>query len=457
MPNVRLPQSSATLPKASMQYVYFFGDGKAEGHKGMKEILGGKGAGLAEMTNAGLPVPPGFTIPTEACREYMRNGTPRQRSTARCTPRSPAGRSCRDRSSAPAKAAAGQRALRRQVLHAGHDGHHPQPRPQRPERRRPRQAEPQPALRLRLLPPPDPDVRQRGARHPQGRIRARLRRARRSSRSASSTPTSTPTALQGSHRRVQEDRAASTRHDFPQDPHEQLAMARDAVFRSLEQRPRASTTAASTTSPTTLGTAVNVQSHGLRQHGRDQRHRRGLHPQSRHRREGVLRRVPDERAGRRRRRRHPHARAHQRAARRSCRRSTNSCARSPTRLEKHYRDMQDIEFTIEDGKLYMLQTRNGKRTGRAAVRIAVEMVKSLITQGRGHHPRRAQPARRLPASRTSTKRASKIEVLATGLARLSRRRRRADRLHRRRRGRASPAQAQEAGDPGPRRDHARGH
>ena len=43
-------------------------------------------------------------------------------------------------------------------------------------------------------------------------------------------------------------------------------------------------------------------------------------------------------------------------------------------LEKHYRDMQDFEFTIQEGKLYMLQTRNGKRTGPAAVRIAVEMV-----------------------------------------------------------------------------------
>src|SRR6476660_855225 len=74
MPNVRLPQSSPTLPAASKQFVYFFGDGKAEGHKGMKEILGGKGAGLAEMTNAGLPVPPGFTIQTEACREHMRSG-----------------------------------------------------------------------------------------------------------------------------------------------------------------------------------------------------------------------------------------------------------------------------------------------------------------------------------------------------------------------------------------------
>src|SRR3979409_652344 len=55
-----------------VQYVYFFAEGKAEGNGTMKNELGGKGAGLAEMTNAGLPVPPGFTIQTEACREYMR-------------------------------------------------------------------------------------------------------------------------------------------------------------------------------------------------------------------------------------------------------------------------------------------------------------------------------------------------------------------------------------------------
>src|SRR5438067_13715582 len=54
------------------KYVYFFGGGKADGNGKMKDDLGGKGAGLAEMTNAGLPVPPGFTIQTEACREYMR-------------------------------------------------------------------------------------------------------------------------------------------------------------------------------------------------------------------------------------------------------------------------------------------------------------------------------------------------------------------------------------------------
>jgi pyruvate,orthophosphate dikinase len=54
------------------QYVYFFGGGHAEGNGKMKDVLGGKGAGLAEMTNIGLPVPPGFTIQTEACREFMR-------------------------------------------------------------------------------------------------------------------------------------------------------------------------------------------------------------------------------------------------------------------------------------------------------------------------------------------------------------------------------------------------
>src|SRR6266550_5403700 len=64
----RLQTSKATPTK----YVYFFGDGKADGNGKMKDDLGGKGAGLAEMTNAGLPVPPGFTIQTEACREYMR-------------------------------------------------------------------------------------------------------------------------------------------------------------------------------------------------------------------------------------------------------------------------------------------------------------------------------------------------------------------------------------------------
>src|SRR5258708_37776051 len=63
---------SSSAPTTATQYVYFFGGGSADGKGRMKDTLAGKGAGLAEMTNAGLPVPPGFTIQTEACREYMR-------------------------------------------------------------------------------------------------------------------------------------------------------------------------------------------------------------------------------------------------------------------------------------------------------------------------------------------------------------------------------------------------
>ena len=54
--------------------IFSFGGGKAEGNKDMKETLGGKGAGLAEMSNIGIPVPPGFTITTEVCTEYYRSG-----------------------------------------------------------------------------------------------------------------------------------------------------------------------------------------------------------------------------------------------------------------------------------------------------------------------------------------------------------------------------------------------
>src|ERR1700727_3571331 len=64
--------NDATENKSGVKYVYFFGDGHAEGHGKMKDELGGKGAGLAEMTNAGLPVPPGFTIQTAGCREFMK-------------------------------------------------------------------------------------------------------------------------------------------------------------------------------------------------------------------------------------------------------------------------------------------------------------------------------------------------------------------------------------------------
>src|SRR4030095_14178370 len=63
------PKSRIPNPKGR-KHVYFFGGGKADGNRHMKDLLGGKGSGLAEMTNAGLPVPPGFTISTEVCNIY---------------------------------------------------------------------------------------------------------------------------------------------------------------------------------------------------------------------------------------------------------------------------------------------------------------------------------------------------------------------------------------------------
>ena len=67
-------KAAKTAKKKAKKYVYFFGDGKADARGTMKDLLGGKGAGLAEMTNLKIPVPAGFTITTEACNEYFRAG-----------------------------------------------------------------------------------------------------------------------------------------------------------------------------------------------------------------------------------------------------------------------------------------------------------------------------------------------------------------------------------------------
>src|SRR5229473_7141372 len=75
MATTTLPETEIIEAKpAGTKYVYFFGGGKADGNGKMKDLLGGKGAGLAEMTNADLPVPPGFTITTEACNAYFAAG-----------------------------------------------------------------------------------------------------------------------------------------------------------------------------------------------------------------------------------------------------------------------------------------------------------------------------------------------------------------------------------------------
>ena len=112
----------------SKKYVYLFSEGNAT----MRELLGGKGANLAEMTNIGLPVPQGFTITTEACTQYYEDGQ-------QINPEIMAeimeyiekmeqitGKKFGDREKPPA----GFRPFRCPGLHARHDGHHPEPGPQ---------------------------------------------------------------------------------------------------------------------------------------------------------------------------------------------------------------------------------------------------------------------------------------------------------------------------------------
>ena len=143
----------------------------------MKDVLGGKGSGLAEMTNAGLPVPPGFTISTAACNLWYDEGTQaaagdRRRDDVARPPAREARRVAVRQHDEPAARVG---ALGREVLDARHDGHHPQPRPERPRRRRAQGADAERPLRLRQLPPLHPDVRQRRARDQEGEVRARVR------------------------------------------------------------------------------------------------------------------------------------------------------------------------------------------------------------------------------------------------------------------------------------------
>ncbi len=135
MATMTLPETEAQESKKSTtKYVYFFGGGKADGNGKMKDVLGGKGAGLAEMTNAGLPVPPGFTIQTEACREYMRTCDLERSRAADGRSAGEAGSAAGTEARHGRESAAGERALGREVFHAGHDGHDSQPRPERQER-----------------------------------------------------------------------------------------------------------------------------------------------------------------------------------------------------------------------------------------------------------------------------------------------------------------------------------
>ena len=310
------------------KWVYFFGDGKAEGTGKMKELLGGKGANLAEMTSLSIPVPPGFTITTEVCTYYYENGKSYpadlkgQAETALKDVEEIDGHAVRRPQEPPACLGP----LGRAQVHARHDGDRPERRPLPEDHPRPDRQDQEPALRLRRLPPPDHDVLGRG--HGEGRrasspaegkgIRQQLERMHGRGQEGQGLR-----ARHRPHRRgPQGARASSSRprsrrswaRSSRTTPMEQLWGGIGAVFASLERQAR-HLLPPHRGHPGRVGHRGQRAVHGLRQHGRHLGHRRGLHAQPGHRREQVLRRVAGQRAGRGRGGRHPHAQPAQRGDR----------------------------------------------------------------------------------------------------------------------------------------------
>src|SRR5208337_4802839 len=203
------------------------------------------------------------------------------------------------------------------------------------------------------------------------------------------------------------------KRDFPQDPREQLVMARDAVFRSW-QNDRAKHYRRINNIDDMLGTAVNVQAMVYGNLGDTSGTGVGftrnpatgakefygeflMNAQGEDVVSGVRTPVPIL------------------ELQKIMPDVYNQLREITTRLEKHYRDMQDFEFTIQDGKLYMLQTRNGKRTGLAAVRLALQMVdEGLITQEEAIFRVEPNQLYDFLVPRLDEK-GAKVDVLATGL------------------------------------------
>ncbi len=282
--------TKARSSKGPKKFVYFFGNGKADGNRTMKDTLGGKGAGLAEMTNAGLPVPAGFTISTDACNLYYANngqaaGEHRDRDGRAAAQAREGGRRA---ARLEEEAAARLGALGREVLDARHDGHDSQPRPERRDRRRLEGVDRQRPLRLRQLSPLHPDVRQRRPRDSQGEVRARVRSASSTRRTRSSTPISTRPRCARSSPPTRRSSRTQTKKDVPAGSDGAAARRAQRRVPLVEQRAR-------------QGIPPHLRHPGLdrhrrqrpddgvRQHRRSLGHRRRLHAQPGDRRQGVLR------------------------------------------------------------------------------------------------------------------------------------------------------------------------
>src|SRR5690242_3774745 len=399
--------------KPDTKYVYFFGEGKADGNGKMKDELGGKGAGLAEMTNAGLPVPPGFTIQTEACREYMHEGrlsaeVDRQMEEALVRLEKLQGQKLGKGDnpllvSVRSGAKFSMPGMMDTILNLGLNDQTVEALARRSNN--PRFAYDSYRRLIQMF----------------GNVVLEIPKsafdevfeAKKKQKKAKLDTDLDAKALKEVIEEYKKVVKKHAKRDFPQDPHEQLVMARDAVFRSWNND-RAKHYRRINNISDDLGTAVNVQAMVFGNLGESSGTGVGftrnpatganefygeflMNAQGEDVVSGV--RTP----------------VHISELEKIMPEVYNQLRDITTRLEKHYRDMQDFEFTIQDGKLYMLQTRNGKRTGIAAVKVALEMVdEGLITKEEAIFRVEPNQLYDFLVPRLDEKK-QKVEVLATGL------------------------------------------
>jgi len=409
-----VPELEKVETKASaVKYVYFFGDGKADGNGKMKDELGGKGAGLAEMTNAGLPVPPGFTIQTEACREYMRKNAvspevDRQMEDALQKLEKLQGQKLGKGEnpllvSVRSGAKFSMPGMMDTILNLGLNDESVEVLARRTGN--PRFAADSYRRLIQMF----------------GNVVLEIPKAafdevfdaKKKQRKAKLDTDLDAKALGEVIEEYKKVIKKHTKREFPQNANEQLVMARDAVFRSWNND-RAKHYRRINNISDDLGTAVNVQAMVFGNLGETSGTGVGF---TRNPATGVKEfygeflmnaQGEDVVAGIR-------TPVHISELEKVMPKVYNQLHEITTRLEKHYRDMQDFEFTIQDGRLYMLQTRNGKRTGLAAVRVAIQMVEEgLISKEEAIFRVEPNQLYDFLVPRLDEK-SAKVEVLATGL------------------------------------------
>jgi pyruvate,orthophosphate dikinase len=410
-----LPETevAVTSKKPAIQYVYFFGGGKANGNGKMKDELGGKGAGLAEMTNAGLPVPPGFTIQTEACREYMSHGgvskeVEREMEAALQHLEELQGQKLGQGEnpllvSVRSGAKFSMPGMMDTILNLGLNDQSVGALARRSNN--PRFAYDSYRRLIQMFGNVVLEV-------PKAVFDAVFDAKKKQKRARLDTDLDAK-ALKEVIEEYKKVVKKHTQRDFPQDSHQQLVMARDAVFRSW-QNDRAKHYRRINNISDDLGTAVNVQAMVFGNLGDTSGTGVGftrnpaigtkefygeflMNAQGEDVVSGVRTPVPILELGK------------------IMPNVYDQLREITNRLETHYRDMQDFEFTIQEGKLYMLQTRNGKRTGLAAVRVAIQMVdEGLITKEEAIFRVEPNQLYDFLVPRLDEKKA-KVEVLATGL------------------------------------------